>query len=256
MSINIAFAGDRKISVDILKFIIEEGVLPEALFVSSRDKASHDKDLIDICDHLDDSKIFRGDEFKREENVSSLKKSDLDYIISIHYPYMYPKEVLDIPKHGIINLHPAYLPFNRGWHTPTWAIYEETPYGATLHFLDEKLDSGDIISRKWLDIRPDDTADTLYKRNLEIEKELFKESWEDLVNFDYSREENDLEKGTIHTRYEIEKIQEIDLKEKVEVEKLVRRLRALTTNKISEAAYFLKDGGKYRVQINIELEEI
>ncbi len=251
MSIDIAYAGDREISVDILKFIIKKGVLPKALFVSLEKKASHDQDLIKLCDHLEPSMILRGDEFKKEKNISMLEKLGLDYIISIHYPHIYPKEVLDIPKQGVVNLHPAYLPFNRGWHTPTWAIYDDTPYGATLHFMDEKLDSGDIIKRERLEIKHDDTADTLYKRNLKLERELFKDSWDDLVNLDYRRISNELENGTIHKKNEIEEIQEIDLDEVVEVERFIRKLRALTTNKISEAAYFHKDGDKYRIQIDI-----
>ena len=183
-----------------------------------------------------------------------LKELDLDYIISIHFPYIYPKKVLDIAKHGSINLHPAYLPYNRGWHTPTWAIYDDTPYGATLHFMDERLDSGDIINRKRLKIEPEDTADKIYRKALKLEKELFKESWNDLVAYDYNSMKHDLEKGTKHNKDEIEKIQSIDLDEKVEVGRLIRKLRALTTNKISEAAYFERNEEKYRIQISIKKE--
>ena len=255
MGINIAYAGDREIAVEILRFIIYEGVKPRALLVSSGKEASHVDELIDLCDHLDSSKIFRGNEFKKDENIKILKELDLDYIISVHFPYIYPKKVLDIPRQGVLNLHPAYLPFNRGWHTPTWAIFDDTPYGATLHFMDEGLDSGDIISRERLEIRPEDTADTLYQRALGLEKKLFKESWDDLVGLDYERIEQDLKKGTKHTKDEIENIQRIYLDEKVKVEKLIRKLRALTTNKISEAAYFEKDGEKFRVQMSIEKED-
>lgn len=254
MSINIAYAGDRQISVDILRFILDEGVEPKSLLVPSREKASHYHNLIDMCDHLEPSKVLIGSEFKTDENISMLKELDLDYIISIHYPYIYPKKVLDIPKHGSINLHPAYLPYNRGWHTPTWAIYDDTPYGATLHFMDEGLDSGDIINRKRLKIEPEDTADTIYRKALKLEKELFKESWNDLVVYNYNSMKQDLEKGTKHNKDEIEKIQSIDLDEKVGVGRLIKKLRALTTNKISEAAYFERNGEKYRIQINIKKE--
>lgn len=254
MSIKIAYAGDREIAVDVLRFIIDQGIKPEALFVSSGEKATNDDELISLCDHLDPSKILKGDDFKKDENIDMLERLDLDYIISIHFPYIYPKTVLDIPREGVINLHPAYLPFNRGWHTPTWAIYGDTPYGVTLHFMDEQLDQGDIISRKRLEIKPEDTADTLYQKVLELEKELFYETWDDLVSLDYDRLEQNIEKGTQHTKDEIEKIQRIDLDEKIEVEKFIRKLRALTTNKISEAAYFERDGEKYRIQIDIKKE--
>jgi len=255
MDINIAYAGDRKIAVDLLRFILKEGVKPKALFVSSDKKASHDDELIELCSHLDNSKIFRGKEFKEENSVEELKSLKLDYIISIHFPYIYPKDILDLPAHGVINLHPAYLPFNRGWHTPTWAIYEDTPYGATMHFMDEDVDCGDIINREKVEKKPEDTANSLYKKVLNVEKKLFKDTWKDLINFEYDRIPQELDRGTKHHKEGIKKIQRLKLDEKVKVEELIRKLRALTTNKISEAAYFEKNGNKYRVQINIEKED-
>ncbi|MFW6065133.1 MAG: hypothetical protein ACOC8Y_06125, partial [Candidatus Natronoplasma sp.] len=98
MGVNIAYAGDRKIAVDLLRFILKQGVKPKALFVSSDEKASHDDELIGLCSHLDNSKIFRGKEFKEENSVVKLNRLELDYIISIHFPYVYPKEILDIPE--------------------------------------------------------------------------------------------------------------------------------------------------------------
>ncbi len=255
MDIRLAYAGDRKIAVDILEFILKKGVEPKALMVSSKKKASHDQELIDLCDHLEDSKILRGNEFKKDTNIDGLRGLDLDYIISIHFPYIYPRSVLNLPSHGVINLHPAYLPYNRGWHTPTWAIYDGTPYGATLHFMEEDLDSGDMINRERLEKKPEDTAHTLYQKVLKLEKKVFEDSWNDLVDFEYERKPQDPQKSTKHTKSDIKKIQRIDLDEKVEAEKLLTKLRALTTDKRSEAAYFQKDGKKYRVQIDIKKED-
>jgi len=255
MSVKIAYAGDRDISVKVLEYILQQEVEPLALFISSKKMASHDENLIKLCDHLDDSKILRASEFKKEENISKIEKLDLDYIISVHFPYIYPKSVLEIPEHGVVNLHPAYLPYNRGWHTPTWAIHDTTPYGATLHFMEEEIDSGDIIHQKKLEKKLSDTADDLYQRVKKLEFQVFKEGWKDLVNFDYDRKSQNLEKGSKHTKEDIKKIQKIDLNEKIKAEKLIRKLKALTTNKISEAAYFENEGKKYRVQINIEKED-
>src|SRR5690606_40574828 len=63
--------------------------------------------------------IFEGNDFKNDENFSKLKELNLDYIIGIHFPYIIPTEVLKIPKTGFLNLHPAYLPYNKGWNTPS-----------------------------------------------------------------------------------------------------------------------------------------
>lgn len=116
-----AFAGDRNISCNILNFLISKNFHPSALFVTEGPNSSHSEQLVDISG-LDESLIFKGNNFKKQEAINLLKDLNLDYIFSIHFPYIIPKNVLEIPKIGFLNLHPAYLPYNKGWHTPTWAI--------------------------------------------------------------------------------------------------------------------------------------
>ncbi len=181
-----AFAGDRDISVAVLKYLIENGYRPSALLLSEKEKATHAHELCEIA-NLEKELIFYGNAFGQEENQNILKGLDLDYIIGIHFPYLVSSEVLNIPKIGFLNLHPAYLPFNKGWHTPTWAIIEKTSYGATLHFMAQQLDNGDIIHQKICPVLPFDTADTLYRRVKEIELEVFKESFPLLFGKDICR---------------------------------------------------------------------
>lgn len=251
---SIVYAGDRDIAVRVVRFLLDKNVKPKALFISSRNRASHDSELVNLCSYLSDEKIFRGSEFRKPKARKILREINLDYILSIHFPYIYPSKILDLPEHGVINLHPAYLPYNRGWHTPTWAIWEETPYGATLHFMNEEVDAGDIIARKKIEIRPEDTADSLYSRVKELEFDLFKETWPSLASFTYNQTPQSEEKSTQHTKEDIQEIQKLDL-EKVSRKDFIRRLRSLTTNKIEEAAYFLKDGRKYRIQVRIVPED-
>ncbi len=247
----IAFAGDKDISVDVLEFILEQGTKPSLLFVPSEDRASHSAELIDLCSYLNPDTILRGDTFRKEKGLDLIDKFKLDYIISVHFPYIYTKKIFDKPKHGVLNLHPAFLPYNRGWHTPSWAIYENTPYGATLHFMDEDTDTGDIVRRKKIAIRPQDTADSLYKRVKELELEIFKEAWPELISEEYTRKPQPREKGSSHKKGDLQEIQKIQLDKKVRAKDLIDKLRALTTNKQNEAAYFRVNGTKYRIQVSI-----
>ena len=156
-----------------------------------------------------------------------------------------------MPKHGVINLHPAYLPYNRGWHTPTWAIWEGTPYGATLHFMDEGIDTGDVIHQKQIQVLPKDTADTLYKRVLSLEFEVFKEAWTSVVSGSYSRKPQSVREGSTHKASDIASLQFIDLNKRVKAKNLIRLLRALTTNNVGDGAYFEVDGQRYQIQLYI-----
>ena len=247
------FAGDRDISVWVLEYLVEQGFKPEALLVSEKERASHAKHLIELSG-LPESKIIEGDNFKKEENQSILRKINPDYIFGIHFPYLIPKSVLDIPKIGFLNLHPAYLPFNRGWHTPSWAILDQTPIGATLHIMEEKLDTGDVIHQKEVKINPDDTANSLYQRLKVVEFETFKEAFPKLLNDNFQSKAQDLGTGTSHVKNDLfqEEVQKIDLEKSYTGKEWIDKMRALTTNDSSEAAYFIKDDVKYRVQIKIE----
>jgi len=247
----IIFAGDRDISIEVLKFIISKGVKPLALMIPNRKKASRAEQLISLCNHLDASHIIEGPKFKTKEGINLLTSLKPDYIISIHYPYIYPAEVLKIPKHGAINLHPAYLPYTKGWHTPSWAIWEQVPFGATLHFMDETLDTGDIIYQKKVKILHEDTANSVYKKAKKIELEVFKKSWSSLISGTYTLKSQIGKTGSFHKKNDLALIQKIDLEKNVKAKDLIRKLKALTTSDIKEAAYFKTKNLKYRIQIRI-----
>ena len=252
-SLRIAFAGDRDISVWVLKFILEQGITPQALLVSDVKHATHADELVTLCNHLPDPLIMRGSAFRNPKNLIALKAQSLDYIIGIHFPYIVPETVLSIPKFGVLNLHPAYLPFNRGWHTPSWAILEETPVGATLHFMNSEIDKGDIVLQRQLDISPGDTANSLYQRIKLLEFEVFKKAWPHIIGNTYQRLKQSSSVGTSHLREDLlkEKIQRINLAESIEAGKLIKKLRALTTNQINEAAYYEVEGRRFRIQLII-----
>jgi methionyl-tRNA formyltransferase len=252
MKIEIIYAGDRDLSVKTLQFIIEQGIKPIALILPNN--GSHGEELIKLCPFLDESRIFKVKTMKDEKLTAFLKSIEIDYVFGIHFPLIIPKDVLEIPKVGFLNLHPAYLPFNRGWHTPSWAILDQTPYGATLHFMSEQLDAGDIIHQKRTEILIDDTADILYKRVKETEFEVFKEAWPRLLEKNINKVAQDMNSGTKHSKKDLAEQQEIELNGNYTFEELLRKLRALTTNDIKEAAYFKLAGSKYHIQVKIEKE--
>ena len=252
-NLRIAFAGDRDIAVWVLEFLLSENVRPEALLVSAPERASHNDWLKELCPFLPAEHVLTGKAFRMAEGLELLSSLNLDYIIGIHFPYIVPEAVLSIPKIGVLNLHPAYLPFNRGWHTPSWAILEGTPIGATLHFMDTGVDTGDIIHQKEVVVSPADTAHTLYQRVKACEFETFREAWPGIADGTYQRKSQDGLVGTEHKRSElfVREIQQIPLNDTLPAGQLIRRLRALTTNDVSEAAYFYEDGKRYRVQVSI-----
>lgn len=251
-----AFAGDRDIAVRVLDHLLGLGARPLALMVTEPGRASHADELVARCAHLDPSMIFRGREFREPRGMAALRELQLDLVVGVHFPYLVPPEVLEIPRTGVLNLHPAYLPYNRGWHTPSWAILEGTPVGATLHFMDAGVDTGDIVHQRELAVSPADTANTLYARLKELELQVFVEAWPGLAGGGFRRLPQPPDGGTAHKRADLltPAVQRIDLEAPATAGELLRKLRALTTSHPGEAAYYEMNGMRYRVQVTIHPE--
>ncbi|MDR1877039.1 MAG: formyl transferase [Flavobacteriaceae bacterium] len=77
-----------------------------------------------------------------------------------------------VKYHKIINSHPGYLPYVRGLDAVKWAVYEKLPIGVTVHFVDQEADAGLLITRKKLDIFPDDTFHSMCFRLWNLEMQL------------------------------------------------------------------------------------
>ena len=82
-----------------------------------------------------------------------------DFIFSFYYRSMLQAPLLKIPKFGALNMHGSLLPKYRGRVPVNWAVIRgETETGATLHYMVEKPDAGDIVGQSAVAIGPDDTA--------------------------------------------------------------------------------------------------
>jgi len=98
-------------------------------------------------------------------------------IIVVGYGRIIPKWMIDLPRHGNINLHGSLLPRYRGAAPIQWAIaHGETVTGVTTMRIDEGLDTGDILLQREMTIDPEDTAVTLAPRLAEIGAELMLET--------------------------------------------------------------------------------
>lgn len=79
------------------------------------------------------------------------------------------RKLLDIPKIGVINRHNALLPKNRGRLSPFWVLYKgEDETGVSIHFVNEGIDSGDIIVQKKLPVGKKDNFNTIIKKSYEL----------------------------------------------------------------------------------------
>ena len=85
------------------------------------------------------------------EAITAIKELKPDLIINARTRNIYKKEILKLPAIGCINVHHGILPKNRGTMCDLWAWYEGRPVGFSIHWMNEKIDDGDIITVKEID---------------------------------------------------------------------------------------------------------
>ena len=117
------------------------------------------------------------------EFIEEIKLANPDIICVVAYGKILPKEILDIPIYGCINVHASLLPKYRGAAPIQWAILNgETITGVTTMYMDEGMDTGDILLTKEVSIGEDETTGELWDRLSKIGGELLVKTLEEIEN--------------------------------------------------------------------------
>ena len=99
------------------------------------------------------------------------------WAVSHGYRRILRRDVLDLIPDGFINLHISLLPYNRGADPVLWSVLEDTPAGVTIHYIDEGVDTGDVIAQRPVLPVEGDTFATLHARCTSEISDLFREVW-------------------------------------------------------------------------------
>lgn len=112
--------------------------------------------------------IENGIDFLCHPRVNSVEFQEIikiyssDLFVSMSYNQIFKKSILSLPKKGVINCHAGKLPFYRGRNVLNWALINgENEFGITTHFVDEGIDTGDIILQRSFSIQEEDDYATL-----------------------------------------------------------------------------------------------
>ena len=110
---------------------------------------------------------------KNQEFIEKIKELNPDVICVVAYGKILPKEILEIPKLGCINVHASLLPKYRGAAPIQWAVLNgEKETGITTMYMDEGMDTGDMILKEAVTIGEDETTGELWDRLSKIGGEL------------------------------------------------------------------------------------
>jgi len=159
--------GTPEFGAIILKSLIENDLKPD-LVITQPDKPVGRKQIITppqvkVLAQENNIPVIQPAELK--EIIEDIKEMNPDLIITAAYGELIPKEVLDIPKHKTINVHPSLLPKYRGASPIQSVILNgDKKTGVTIMLVDEKLDSGPILSQEEIEIKEKETAKELHDK--------------------------------------------------------------------------------------------
>ena len=111
------------------------------------------------------------------ESLAVLNRWQPDLVVSVYLNQLIKKPIIELASAGVINVHPALLPRNRGLFPYFWALANgDTETGVTVHWVDTRFDTGEILVQRALPIAPEDTVLSLAGKSAQLGAELLVEA--------------------------------------------------------------------------------
>ena len=157
--IKIGFFGDGQWAYNSAKNLLKNKFIKINFFCLRAN--TPDKKLIKLANRSN-IKCFNFKNINMLNNVKKIKDFSSDLLVSVSYDQIFKKKIIECCNLGIINCHCGALPFYRGRSPINWAIINgEKSFGITVHYVNQKIDQGDIIIQKKYPIKKKDDFKSL-----------------------------------------------------------------------------------------------
>jgi methionyl-tRNA formyltransferase len=177
-----------------------------------------------------------------KEEYSQVIELDPDLIITCAYGQILPKELLDYPKYGCINVHASLLPKYRGGAPIHRAIMNgDKKTGITIMYMDIGMDTGDIIEKEEIEITDTDTVSILHDKLSILGSKLLIKTLPSILNGTNNRTPQD-ETNATYAKIIKPEDEKLDFnKSTIQIYNQIRGLNSFP------GAYFILDGKRYKV---------
>lgn len=189
----------------------------------------------------------------RERYDEIIAPLNVDYLLSLYFDYILDDRFLNLPDIDAINLHPGYLPYNKGFYYYAWTLLDGTPAGVSLHQMVADVDKGNVISQLPIRIDNNDTGESIYKKHEEASINLFDITWPSIKKQNY-KHYRQLHTGTHNSIKKSQNKLTINAYEEYKAIDLINQLRVFSFPDKKEGC-LIKLGEK-EYKINLELIEI
>jgi methionyl-tRNA formyltransferase len=182
-----------------------------------------------------------------------------DWFLLLSWKHIIPAELINIPERGVMNLHYSLLPDLRGVYPVNWAIMQgRRRTGITFHFVDERIDEGEVFMQVEVPVRLSDTARTLQARLDEVAFAHFDDLLERLLRHEGAvavRLSAPPTSAEYYSRGRFESSCAIDLDKHYRGIDLINLLRGLTFFEESNNAYIIDNETGKKVYLSLRLRE-
>jgi methionyl-tRNA formyltransferase len=233
---------------DAVRIVREAGDEIVALVVHPVERAREREAIVQAAG-VRDSRVMDGDRLNTPDAQHVIAAADAVIGLSAGFGYILRRPVFARPARGTVNLHTSWLPFNRGAHPNAWALIEGTPAGATLHQVDDGVDTGPILARTQVRVRPTDTARSLYTRQERAALALLRRVWP-RVREGRIPPRPQPPGGTAHRISDLANTDRVDWEETFVLRDLVNRLRGREFPPYP-GCYTEIDGRRYAIRLRL-----
>lgn len=162
-----------KVDIDLVVIVSKQGINP-----SEQEYFNADMSLLKRKNILMCTKEQLNSTFVRQ----TLSKVQADVGFVFGAPLL-REEVFSIPKYGCVNIHTGLVSHYRGVDSAIWALYDNRPdlVGATLHYINKSIDTGQIVSMSPVQILDTDSLDTVFYRSCEVGFNLLSDAFSDIM---------------------------------------------------------------------------
>ncbi|KMM38727.1 methionyl-tRNA formyltransferase [Guptibacillus hwajinpoensis] len=187
----IVFMGTPDFSVPVLDMLVEEGYSIVGV-VTQPDRPKGRKRVmtpppVKVAAERLGLPVLQPEKVKDSEQLQPILDLQPDLIVTAAFGQILPKQLLDAPKHGCINVHASLLPELRGGAPVHYSILQgKKETGITIMYMVEKLDAGDILTQSVVPIEERDNTGSLHDKLSVSGSELLKDTLPKLLNGDIS----------------------------------------------------------------------
>lgn len=245
----VLYLGNNWLGWQVLQWLKGQGEEIVALAIHPQPRQKY-ADRIAAASGLAPEHIFDASQLHRPATINAIEDLRPDIGVSVLLGYIVRKELLDLLPAGCINVHPSFLPYNAGANPNVWSIVDGTPAGVTIHYMDESIDTGDIIAQSRVAVEPVDTGRTLYRKLELAALALFRETWPSICRQEADRAAQRPDSRTYHRMSDLRQIEEIDLGRSYRAGELIDILRARTFPPYP-GAYFRHNGRRIHIRLDL-----